>query len=66
MNVENLMDLYTDYLIVAPGQTTATGLSTLSEGKISHDQVTPFVIIRKYRFGSFVERGKAHMLGDIK
>lgn len=40
MNVENLMDLYTDYLIVAPGQTTATGLSTLSEGKISHDQVT--------------------------
>lgn len=40
MNVENLLDLYTDYLIVAPGQTTATGLSALSEGKISHDQVT--------------------------
>jgi hypothetical protein len=40
MDVENLLDLYTDYLIVAPGQTTATGLSALSEGKISHDQVT--------------------------
>src|ERR1700729_483500 len=40
MNVENLLDLYTDYLIVAPGQATATGLSSLIEGKISHDQVT--------------------------
>lgn len=40
MNVENLIDLYTDYLLVCPGQTTATGLSVLTEGKISHDQVT--------------------------
>jgi len=40
MNVENLLDLYTDYLIVAPGQATATGLSNLIEGKISPDQVT--------------------------
>jgi len=40
MNVENILDLYTDYLLVSPGQTTATGLSVLSEGAISHDQVT--------------------------
>jgi len=40
MNVDNILDLYTDYLLVSPGQTTATGLSVLSEGAISHDQVT--------------------------
>jgi hypothetical protein len=40
MNVENLVDLYTDYLIVSPGQATATGLSAMIEGRIGHDQVT--------------------------
>lgn len=40
MDVDNILDLYTDYLLVSPGQTTATGLSVLSEGAISHDQVT--------------------------
>jgi hypothetical protein len=34
-----LLDLYSDYLISAFGQTTATGLSTLLDGEISHDQV---------------------------
>ncbi len=35
-----LLELYTDYLIASFGQTTATGLSRLTEGAISHDQVT--------------------------
>jgi hypothetical protein len=39
MNKE-ILDLYTDYLISSFGQTTATGLSKLMDGKISHDQVS--------------------------
>jgi hypothetical protein len=38
--VENFVDLYTDYLICSFGQTTATGLSQLFEGSISHDKIT--------------------------
>jgi hypothetical protein len=34
-----LLDLYSDYLISAFGQTTATGLATLLNGEISHDQM---------------------------
>ena len=34
-----LLDLYSDYLISAFGQTTATGLSSLLNGEISHDQI---------------------------
>jgi len=38
--MENLLDLYSDYLISSFGQTTATGLATLMKGQISHDQIT--------------------------
>ena len=34
------LDLYTDYLISSTGQTSATGLSRLLDGAVSHDQVT--------------------------
>lgn len=34
------LDIYTDYLISSTGQTSATGLSRLYDGAISHDQVT--------------------------
>jgi hypothetical protein len=40
---ENLLDLYSDYLISAFGQTTATGLSALLKGEISHDSVQRFL-----------------------
>ena len=33
---KNLFDLYTDYLLASFGQTTATGLSQLVGGQISH------------------------------
>ncbi|GAB4030784.1 transposase [Spirosoma gilvum] len=38
--VSPVFDLYSDYLLVNQGQTTATGLSTLVEGKLSHDAIT--------------------------
>jgi hypothetical protein len=40
--------LYTDYLISNFGQSTATGLSGLVDGQISHDQVTRFLAERAY------------------
>jgi hypothetical protein len=38
--VENLLDLYTDYLLTTPGQASCTGLSKVLDGKISHDRFT--------------------------
>jgi DDE superfamily endonuclease len=39
MNTQ-LLDVYCDYLLSSFGQTTATGLSTLVGGSISHDAIT--------------------------
>lgn len=39
MTDEKPLDLYSDYLISAFGQTTATGLSALLNGEISHESV---------------------------
>jgi hypothetical protein len=47
MNKEKL-DLYTDYLISNMGYTTATGLSSMLDGEISHDSVTRFLSARDY------------------
>lgn len=38
--VSPIFDLYSDYLLVNQGQPTATRLSTLVEGKLSHDSIT--------------------------
>jgi hypothetical protein len=40
---KSLLDLYTDYLISSFGQTTATGLSRLLDGEVSHDQISRFL-----------------------
>ena len=40
---KHVLDLYTDYLISSFGQTTATGLSTLLEGSLSHDRISRFL-----------------------
>jgi len=37
---DNLSDLYIDYLISSFGPITATGLSSLPGGRISHDSIT--------------------------
>ena len=38
-----LLEIYTDYLMSSYSYTTATGLSVLSEGEISHDKITRFL-----------------------
>lgn len=38
--VSPVFDLYSDYLLVNQGQTTATGLAALVEDKLSHDAIT--------------------------
>lgn len=43
MKDTELLDLYSDYLISAFGQTTGTGLSALLDGQISHDRVQRFL-----------------------
>jgi len=40
MKQKQLLDLYSDYLLASFGATTATGLSELLAGAVSHDQVT--------------------------
>lgn len=47
MNKEQL-ELYTDYLLSTFGKTTATGLSALVNGQVSHDQVTRFLSEPEY------------------
>jgi len=37
------LELYTDYLISSNGYATATGLSAMMDGEISHDQITRFL-----------------------
>ncbi len=48
MNKTPIFDLYTDYLQTSFSYTTATGLSQLLEGDISHDQVTRFLSKKDY------------------
>jgi len=40
---KQLLDIYSDLLICSFGLTTATGLSTLLDGAISHDKITRFL-----------------------
>ncbi len=47
MNKEKL-DLYTDYLISNTSYATATGLSSMLDGEVSHDSVTRFLSSRAY------------------
>jgi hypothetical protein len=42
------LDLYTDYLLSSFGSATATGLSEMLQGAVSHDKVTRFLSGRDY------------------
>ena len=42
------LGLYTDYLIGNYGYATATGLSAMVNGAVSHDQITRFLSEREY------------------
>ena len=41
--MQGLLDLYSDYLLSTFDQATATGLSRLTDGAVSHDQVSRFL-----------------------
>jgi hypothetical protein len=43
MKQHPIADLYSDYLLASFGATTATGLSELLQGEVSHDQVTRYL-----------------------
>ena len=47
MNKE-MLDLYTDYLLSTFGFSTATGLSAMIEGEVSHDKITRFLSAQDY------------------
>lgn len=56
--METNLDLYTDYLLSSFGATTATGLSRMSDGVISHDDVT--------RFLSRLDSSSKALWGEVK
>src|SRR5215510_4128492 len=39
----DILDLYSDYLLYSNAQTTATGLSEILDGEISHDKITRYL-----------------------
>lgn len=41
--MQDKLDLYTDYLLSSFGQTSATGLSRLVDGEVSHDSISRFL-----------------------
>jgi hypothetical protein len=41
--MDKLLDLYTDYLIGSTGQVSATMLSRMTDGQVSHDKITRFL-----------------------
>jgi hypothetical protein len=43
MTNDEMLDLYSDYLISAFGHTTGTGFSALMDGAVSHDRVQRFL-----------------------
>lgn len=42
------LELYTDYLISSFGAATATGMSSMLDGEVSHDRITRFLAEREY------------------
>lgn len=61
MKRENLLDLYSDYLISAFGQTTATGLSELLDGAISHDYIQRYLAGEKQNSADLWRVVKVHV-----
>jgi len=48
MKNRHILDLYSDYLIASFNLTTATGLSKLLQGALSHDQISRFLGQRQF------------------
>ena len=45
---KQIFELYIDYLVTSFSYTTATGLSNLLDGELSHDQITRFLSKRQF------------------
>ena len=58
---QKILDLYSDYLLSSFGQTTATGLSKLMGGEISHDQVTRMLSSSKMTSKAWWKLVKPHV-----
>jgi hypothetical protein len=61
MSHDELLDLYSDYLLSAFGQTTATGLSALLGGQVSHDQIQRFLADRQRTSADLWRIAKPHV-----
>ena len=61
MTDKELLELYSDYLISAFGQTTATGLSAFLDGQVSHDQVQRFLASPKRTSADLWQIVKPHV-----
>jgi len=61
MTNDDLLDLYSDYLISSFGQTTATGLAALLEGTVSHDRVQRFLASAQRTSADLWHLVKAHV-----
>lgn len=61
MTNEELLDLYSDYLISSFGQTTATGLSALVGGSLSHDRIQRFLASKKRTSADLWQMVKPHV-----
>ncbi len=57
------LELVTDYLICNSGLVTATGLSVVLDGEISHDKVTRFLSERDYTSKNLWKGGKSTAKG---
>lgn len=62
MNKE-MLNLYTDYLISKTSHATATGLSALLNGEISHDQVSYFLRVETFGSRDLWSLNKPHVRG---
>ncbi len=61
MTDDELLDLYGDYLLSAFGQTTATGISALLGGQVSHDRVQRFLASRQRTSADLGRIAKPHV-----
>jgi len=61
MKNKHFLDLYSDYLISGFGQTTATGLSSLLDGEVSHDQLQRWLAGEQQTSADFWRIAKPHV-----
>src|SRR5258706_1222267 len=61
MTKKELLDLYSEYLVSAFGQTTGTGLAKLMDGAVSHDQIQRFLAGEAYTSADSWQIVKGHV-----